>query len=438
MEPSSISSGIKSGTVESISTVEEPGATGSVVEHTDPKTPTVASNSQDPKPFVPSLGAWSKPPKLVPDVVSSGFPLSVVVHVDKVNTKSVSGKPPPEVKADGTLRFPWAAKMDPSIRNLYRTTTPSFMEDGTPKVIIPDHVLMKGLENQKEYIIGQFCRCNAPSGGLVHAVTNRIWGRKCKIITRKLGETSYLFHIPDKFTRDWVLQRGLWHVDDCIMFVAPWTPAATLALPEITTVPVWVTLKSIPSRLYSIEAISWIASGLGEPMVTNKPWLDPTQVGESKLLVEVEIEKGFPERIAAADKQGNVSIVDVEYSWRPTKCKKCGHIGHKESRCLLRSDQTILPAKSVSNSGLIYVAQPTSDSTNVSVPVTPAIIIDAAVTNSVPEAVQQCNNDDANVVGSVASQEAPLDYDSLAGPNVATLPAQASHIEVSPQNFHLE
>ncbi|KAJ4878662.1 Uncharacterized protein Rs2_43680 [Raphanus sativus] len=73
-----------------------------------------------------------------------------------------------------------------------------------------------------------------------------------------------------------------------------------------------------------------------------------------------------------------------------------------------------------------------------SVPVTPDIIIDAAATNSVPEAVQQCNNDDANVVGSVASQEAPLDYDSLAGPTVVTLPVQASHIEVSPRNFYLE
>ncbi|KAG2258345.1 hypothetical protein Bca52824_077639 [Brassica carinata] len=121
------------------------------------------------------------------------------------------------------------------------------MEDGTPKSLFRS-VTMEGLENQKEYIIGQFCRCNAPSGGLVHAVTNRIWD-------------------------------------------------------------------------------------------------------------------------------------------------------------------------------------------SASVPVTPAIIIGVAATNSVPEAAQKRNNDDANVVGSVASQEAPLDHDSLAGPTVATSPAQASHTEKLFESF---
>ncbi|KAH0896944.1 hypothetical protein HID58_046512 [Brassica napus] len=30
--------------------------------------------------------------------------------------------------------YPWAAKMNPSVRNLHQVTNPSFMEDGTPKV----------------------------------------------------------------------------------------------------------------------------------------------------------------------------------------------------------------------------------------------------------------------------------------------------------------
>lgn len=30
-------------------------------------------------------------------------------------------------------------------------------------------------------------------------------------------------------------------------------------------------------------------------------------------------------------------MVDVEYSWIPIKCGKCGYLGHKESRCLQQS-----------------------------------------------------------------------------------------------------
>ncbi|XP_020889746.1 uncharacterized protein LOC110230641 [Arabidopsis lyrata subsp. lyrata] len=241
---------------------------------------------------------------------------------------------PPDSSEEDNLRFPWAAKMDPAARNLYRATSPEYLEDGTPKVTIPSHVMMQGLENQKEYVIGQFYRCSPPPGGLVHAVVNRIWGRKCRIFSRKLSDSSFLFHIPDASTRAWVLQRGLWHVDDCLMFVAPWSTAETFDIPAISTIPVWVTLKNIPHRLYSISGISHIASGLGAPMATYKPRLDPSLMGEAKILVEVELSKAFPPRIAAADKKGNIFMINVEYSWIPTKCGNCGQLGHKASRCM--------------------------------------------------------------------------------------------------------
>ncbi|XP_019083109.1 PREDICTED: uncharacterized protein LOC104700716 isoform X2 [Camelina sativa] len=198
--------------------------------------------------------------------------------------------------------------MDPAARNLYRATSPEYMEDGTPKVTIPSHVLLQ--------------------------VLNRIWGRKCKIFMRKLDGSRFLFHIPDASTIAWVLQRGIWHVDDCLMFVAPWSDAETFDLLEISTIPVWVTLKNIPHRLYSIPGISHIASGLGAPMATYKPRLDPSLMGEAKILVEVELSKAFPPRIAAADKRGNISMVNVEYAWIPAVCGDCGQLGHKASRCL--------------------------------------------------------------------------------------------------------
>ncbi|CAA7042997.1 unnamed protein product [Microthlaspi erraticum] len=306
------------------------------------------------------LGAWAKPIKInsnsslmddticvggeVDSVISSpeAWPALTVhslkkkgnVAASRKSFKDVTQAPQNSVGKEDNLRFPWAAKMNPSSRNLYRATEPEYLEDGTPKVMIPKHVLLKGLENQKEYILGQFYRCLPPPGGLIFAVFNKLWGRNCKITIRKLGECNYLFHIPDKETRNWVLQRGLWHVDDCLMFVASWTPEATLEIPEIKTMPVWVTLKKIPNILYSISGVSHIASGLGAPMATYKPRLDPILLGEAKILVEVELSKAFPPRIAASDDSGFISMVDVEYAWLPTKCSRCGELGHKIRRCL--------------------------------------------------------------------------------------------------------
>ncbi|KAF8116784.1 hypothetical protein N665_0014s0048 [Sinapis alba] len=304
-------------------------------------------SSDSPSPFVPSIGAWARPLTFIPPVtpptpatpldfdpqhlnnlLDSFWPTltdglgqnqkkreSVVREFPLIPVQKI---PVPELKDDGTLRFPWAARMNPSTRNLYRAAKPTFRLDGTP----------------------QFHRCSLPPGGLIHAVVNRLWGRSCRIGCRKISESSYMFHIPHESTRQWVIQKGVWHVDDCLLFVSPWKPVNSLKVPEISTIPVWVNLKNVPDCCYSRLGLSHVASGLGEPMQTHKPRLDPTTLGEAKLLVEVELDKPFPKQIVLDDKQGNIFLVDVEYTWIPSICGRCGQLGHKEKRCLLPVSQT--------------------------------------------------------------------------------------------------
>ena len=178
-------------------------------------------------------------------------------------------------------------------------------------------------------------------------MVNRIWGRSCKISCKKIGELSFMFHIPHEPTRHWVVQRGVWHIDDCLLFVLPWTPEGSFKIPEISTLPVWVTLKNIPDCCYSRLGISHVASGLGEPILTHKPRLDPTSMGEAKVLVEMELDRDFPKLIALDDKQGSIFLVNVEYTWIPSTCERCGNLGHKAKRCLLppkpASDPTLQP-----------------------------------------------------------------------------------------------
>lgn len=65
--------------------------------------------------------------------------------------------------------------------------------------------------------------------------------------------------------------------------------------------------------------------------------MDPTNMGEAKVLVEMELDRDFPKLIALDDKQGNIYLVEVDYTWIPSTCERCSSLGHKAKRCLLSS-----------------------------------------------------------------------------------------------------
>lgn len=117
--------------------------------------------------------------------------------------------------------------------HVFRAANPTFRIDVTPEVIIPSKVLLLGPENQDEYIIGKFHNCTLSPGGLVHAFVKKLWGRSYRISIKKHGESSFMFHIPHESTRKWVTERGVWHIYNCLLFVAPRSPATSLKSQEI-------------------------------------------------------------------------------------------------------------------------------------------------------------------------------------------------------------
>ncbi|WZZ68114.1 hypothetical protein YC2023_079484 [Brassica napus] len=147
---------------------------------TQPDVPhqTEETMEEEPVLFVPSMGAWTKPlvlkfpppctppepstpcsydPQLVQSQIEKFWP-SLEKSINLTKKKSslkvpslpnlpVTKFPPPKLKENGSLRFPWAARMNPATRNLYRASRPTFRLDGTPEIIIPTKVLQLGPEN---------------------------------------------------------------------------------------------------------------------------------------------------------------------------------------------------------------------------------------------------------------------------------------------------
>ncbi|CAH8268506.1 unnamed protein product [Arabidopsis lyrata] len=81
------------------------------------------------------------------------------------------------------------------------------------------------------------------------------------------------------------------------------------------------------------QCISVIASGIGEPLHTEKSRLDPINIGTTKVKVVIKLDSTLPSTVVVRDVQGNSARVDVDYPRPPPKCLNCGKYGHLLSRC---------------------------------------------------------------------------------------------------------
>ncbi|XP_023637692.1 uncharacterized protein LOC111830242 [Capsella rubella] len=229
-------------------------------------------------------------------------------------------------------KSPWASRFKTSLLNLKQMSPPSFMEDGTPVVVAPPSVILKSAEMWKGHIVAQFHGLCPPSQRIFTDL-NPIWGRYGNITVRIISETAALIFIPASTTRQWVLDIGFWQAGNCSCSVYPWSAEGPLQLEKLQTAPTWAILRNVPPQLYSLEGISVIASGIGKSFHTEKSWLDPVNIGTTKVKVVINLNSPLPAAVVVRDVQGNTARVPVEYPRPPPKCLNCGKYGHLLSRC---------------------------------------------------------------------------------------------------------
>lgn len=78
-----------------------------------------------------------------------------------------------------------------------------------------------------------------------------------------------------------------------------------------------------------------IASGIGEPLHTEKSRLDPYSFGNTKIKVEIDLYGVLPAEVEVRDSAGFFVRVKAEYPNLPPKCCNCGRFGHYLNRCLM-------------------------------------------------------------------------------------------------------
>lgn len=237
---------------------------------------------------------------------------------------------PPTIPAKGAPSY--AQRFKSSLRNLRKISSPTFEEDGTPVVQAPPSVILNASESWKDHILCKF-HGRMPISGKVFSDLNPIWGKKGDIIVRTVSSTACLIYVPSVQLREWILEVGYWQVANCALSVYLWNPDASLEAEDLVSAPTWAVLKKVPPQLYSLDGISVIASGIGEPLHTEKSRLDPFHFGDTKVKVEISLDAPPPSAVIVRDSLGYSVKIDVSYPRLPPQCCNCGKFGHLLNCC---------------------------------------------------------------------------------------------------------
>ena len=215
--------------------------------------------------------------------------------------------------------------------------------DGTSMVEILEDLLVDSVPLWDDLLEGRFLE-PAPHVAKIHIIVNKIWplgNNNIKVDVFAVNETTVKFRIRDEQTRRRVLKSRMWNIAGIPMILSKWAPMEVEEETETKIIPMWVTLKNVPHRMYSWKGLGFIASSVGKPV-----WLHPetelcTNNEEAKVFVNANMTKELRKVYRFKSKQGIDPAVEFFYPWLPTKCSLCSRWGHAENDCSKRREKEV-------------------------------------------------------------------------------------------------
>ncbi|KAG2277702.1 hypothetical protein Bca52824_060257 [Brassica carinata] len=225
---------------------------------------------------------------------------------------------------------PWTRDREASLQPVFEET------NGVVSMVIPTEVLSDANPLWRCYVVGYFIG-DAPHVGSIHATVNRIWANpknKTKVDVQFIEKNTVLFRIENEQMKGRVLQKKYWHIADIPLVVNEWSPETATLKPDLTSMPMWIDLRGVPSHLFLAKGLKCLAEGVGKFVKLHPSTERCIRLDIARLLVEVNLHKELVERINFQDANGEKVSVKVCYPWLPPKCSVCKAWGHKGVDCI--------------------------------------------------------------------------------------------------------
>lgn len=198
---------------------------------------------------------------------------------------------------------------------------PPLSENGNILVKPPSDVLKRGNQLWSSSLVGYFLHSNLPFN-FVEPLARRLWGNMglTKVFLHSKG--YYIFKFQSLADRDNVLASGPWHFSSKIIVLHPWHEGVEFAKTDRDKFPIWVKLSQIPLSYWSDEGISYIASAIGKPLITDDMTSKNDYMNFARVCIEVKATFSFPSTVNVVIlneelSENTIVPVEVEYQSRP-------------------------------------------------------------------------------------------------------------------------
>ncbi|KAL0438677.1 UNVERIFIED_CONTAM: hypothetical protein Slati_2350700 [Sesamum latifolium] len=102
---------------------------------------------------------------------------------------------------------------------------------------------------------------------------------------------------------------------------------------EISSLPVWATLPSLPLECWNQNALGKIGSKLGTPIAMDSLTMKMERLSYTRILVEVDASKKLVEEVEFILSNWVKRKQPVIYEYMPKFCSVCSRFGHLKDSC---------------------------------------------------------------------------------------------------------
>ncbi|KAJ6412575.1 hypothetical protein OIU84_005591 [Salix udensis] len=196
------------------------------------------------------------------------------------------------------------------------------------RLTIPEELMSANSSQWTRCLVG-FFPGSRPPYHMVNSMATRVWQHLGLEHTMTTGDGFYLFRLRDEEAVQEVLDRGPWMFGGKSLVLQQWHPHFKFDRNQITTIPVWLRLRGLPFPLWTKAGLSLVASMVGRPLSCDESTFSCKRLEYARVCVEVDAAHPFVHNFELEISQsGDTVRVDVEYEWKPSRCKTCKVYGH--------------------------------------------------------------------------------------------------------------